>query len=244
MTVAPKVLMTRWIMMLPTEMKLCCKILGTAMTAMRPRSEAEKICSFPVPRNPASRLTTNSTASTQLTPWQMKVAHATPATPIRNAVTNRISRADVRRRRSGKKPERRAGISECGENTGRNVIKEDERQTRHINIEVQAAIVEEFWRGVDHLKQGIREKEAAEHEHGAKHRTRDARCGNGCFHFTVFFCTEELGHDDGHADVTAERERKEDQGDLVAVSDCCERIFADEFSGDQGCLQGYKAAEK
>ena len=33
MTAAPKLLMTLWMMMLPTEMKLCCKMLGIAMTA-------------------------------------------------------------------------------------------------------------------------------------------------------------------------------------------------------------------
>ena len=34
-----------------------------------------------------------STASTQLTPWHRKVAHATPATPMLKAVTNSTSSA-------------------------------------------------------------------------------------------------------------------------------------------------------
>ena len=41
----------------------------------------------------AKRRKTTTSASTQLTPWHKNVAHATPATPISNAVTNRISTA-------------------------------------------------------------------------------------------------------------------------------------------------------
>ena len=41
----------------------------------------------------ARRRNTNTSASTQLTPWHRNVAHATPSTPMPNAVTNRISTA-------------------------------------------------------------------------------------------------------------------------------------------------------
>ena len=34
--------MTLWMMMLPTEMKLCCKMLGTAMTANRAQQIARR----------------------------------------------------------------------------------------------------------------------------------------------------------------------------------------------------------
>ena len=77
--------------MLPTEMKLCCRMLGTAMTAKRPRWLHEKTATFPDVGIFANRRNTTTSASTQLTPWQRNVAHATPATPILNAVTNRIS---------------------------------------------------------------------------------------------------------------------------------------------------------
>ena len=77
--------------MLPTEMKLCCRMLGTAITAMRQNSGKENSALFSSVSTPRRRRSTKSTASTQLTPWQRNVAHATPATPILNAVTNRIS---------------------------------------------------------------------------------------------------------------------------------------------------------
>ena len=67
--------------MLPTEIKLCCKMLGTAMTPMRRSMAQEKRGAFSAGR-PARRRRTASMASAQLTPWQRKVAQATPATPM------------------------------------------------------------------------------------------------------------------------------------------------------------------
>ena len=93
MTAAPKLLMTLWMMMLPTEIKLCCKMLGMAMTANRPKWFHEKIFTFPSVGIFAKRRKTTTSASTQLIPWHKNVAQATPATPMLNAVTNRISTA-------------------------------------------------------------------------------------------------------------------------------------------------------
>ena len=91
MTPVPKLLITPWMRMLPTEIKLCCKMLGTAMTANFRNSGQEKILAvFSVCILPSRRKTTR-TASTQLIPWHKKVAQATPATPISKAVTKRMS---------------------------------------------------------------------------------------------------------------------------------------------------------
>ena len=78
--------------MLPTEIKLCCKVLGRAMRTISPRMRPENSRA----RSPSMRILlslriTKNSASTQLTPWHRKVAQATPATPILKAVTNRIS---------------------------------------------------------------------------------------------------------------------------------------------------------
>ena len=54
--------------MLPTEMKLCCKMLGTAIAAMRQNSGKEKIALFSSVSTLFRRRSTNSIASTQLTP--------------------------------------------------------------------------------------------------------------------------------------------------------------------------------
>ena len=77
--------------MFPTEIKLCCKMLGTATTAILLKRFHENAAGFSCVFIVASLRNTNSIASTQLTPWQMNVAHATPETPMLNAVTNRIS---------------------------------------------------------------------------------------------------------------------------------------------------------
>ena len=66
-TPTPQRLITLWIMMLPMEMKLCCKMLGTAMAAMLPNSLPEKMGIFPATGMPARRRATAVTAKTQLT---------------------------------------------------------------------------------------------------------------------------------------------------------------------------------
>ena len=74
-------------------MKLCCKMLGMAMTAKRPKWFHEKTGTLPSVGILEKRRKTTTSASTQLTPWHKNVAQATPATPMSNAVTNRISTA-------------------------------------------------------------------------------------------------------------------------------------------------------
>ena len=78
-------------MILPTEIKLYCKMLGIATTDILPSNFHEKILDFSVVLIFAKRIKTKATARIQLIPWQIKVAHATPATPILNAVTNSMS---------------------------------------------------------------------------------------------------------------------------------------------------------
>ena len=75
----------------PTETKLCCKTLGSAMTRNCRKSAPENGRTGSSVRIRTKRTNTTATAATQLTPWQRNVAHATPATPSGSAVTNTIS---------------------------------------------------------------------------------------------------------------------------------------------------------
>ena len=93
MTLAPKLLITLWIRIFPTEIKLCCRMLGIAMTAIFANRALENSGMRPCVGTARSRFNTTAIASTQLTPWQRKVAQATPATPMSKAVTNRMSTA-------------------------------------------------------------------------------------------------------------------------------------------------------
>ena len=94
-TAEPKELITPWMMMLPTEIKLCCKILGTATTEIFPNSFQENSLGFSSVSILSKRLNTKIMARMQLTPWHKKVAHATPSTPrvntVDSAVVNRMS---------------------------------------------------------------------------------------------------------------------------------------------------------
>ena len=73
-------------------MKLCCKILGTATIAIFPSMGKENFLYGSSVFKARSRLNSVSPESTQAMPCAIKVAQATPPTPIRNAATNKISR--------------------------------------------------------------------------------------------------------------------------------------------------------
>ena len=96
-------MMTPWIRMLPIEMKLCCRMLGTATTAIFLKRNQEKIFGVSSVWMVRNRRNTTTTASMQLTPWHRKVAQATPATPIWKAVTKRISTAMLLRDEAARK---------------------------------------------------------------------------------------------------------------------------------------------
>ena len=66
-------------------------MLGIAITDMSFKSAQENTAGVSLLFIAAKRLNTNIIAKMQLIPWQINVAHATPATPILNAVTNKIS---------------------------------------------------------------------------------------------------------------------------------------------------------
>ena len=103
MTAGPKPLIRPWMMILPTEIKLCCKMLGMAMTTIRFSRPPSNSGAFSPAQTFSSLRTTTMTASTQLMPWHRKVAQATPATPIRNALTKRISTAILEREETARK---------------------------------------------------------------------------------------------------------------------------------------------
>ena len=92
-TLAPKELTTLWMMILPTETKLCCKMLGMATTAIWPSIFQENQTRSPSLGTARTRRATTHRESTQLTPWHKKVAQATPATPRSKAATNSTSTA-------------------------------------------------------------------------------------------------------------------------------------------------------
>lgn len=90
MVVVPKLFTMPWMKILPTETKLCCKMLGMAMRLIFSSRRKEKSLwgawgSF------FSRSSTAAMAHRQLTPWHRKVAQATPSTPMPPAVTKRMS---------------------------------------------------------------------------------------------------------------------------------------------------------
>ena len=74
-----------------------------ATTEIRFSSFQEKSSGRPWVGMVRNRRNTTTIASTQLTPWHRKVAQATPATPIWNTVTNRMSTAMLEREDAARK---------------------------------------------------------------------------------------------------------------------------------------------
>ena len=72
-------------------MKDCCRMLGIAITKIRRRSGRENMVIFPSVFSRDRRFSRRVMDKTQLTPWQIKVAHATPATSMEKHLTKRMS---------------------------------------------------------------------------------------------------------------------------------------------------------
>ena len=92
-TLAPKELTTLWMMILPTETKLCCKMLGMATTAIWPSILPGEPDPLPSPRTARTRRATTHRESTQLTPWHQKSRPGHTGNPISKAATNNTSTA-------------------------------------------------------------------------------------------------------------------------------------------------------
>ena len=90
-TPGPKLFIMLWITIFPNDMKLCCKMLGTAITTSFLNIGKENTAGLSVAFIFEILLNTTIIASSALTPWQINVAHATPAIPKSKAVTNRMS---------------------------------------------------------------------------------------------------------------------------------------------------------
>ena len=93
MTAEPKLLTKLWMNRFPTETKLCCKMLGTAMTEICPSRWKENSGNRFVVGICFRRCRRAASASREEMPCAAKVAHATPATPMSKAMTKSKSRA-------------------------------------------------------------------------------------------------------------------------------------------------------
>ena len=87
MTPGPKLFIVLCINMFPTDTKLCWRVVGTATDKKSLRRGREKSIAFSLLSTSFSLLPTTTRASTLDTPWQIKVAHATPSTPILSPAT-------------------------------------------------------------------------------------------------------------------------------------------------------------
>lgn len=231
------------------EMKLCCKMLGTAMTANFLNRDREKARAFSSAGMRRSRQNTTSTASTQLTPWHKKVAQATPATPMSKVVTKRMVHQDVAGGGAGQEDEGGLGVPQGGEDAGGHVVKEHERQAVDVDIQIQGGVRHDLLRGVDGPQQIGAKGQPHRHQHGADHGTGDQGRMDGGLHVGDPLGAEELRHDDRAADVAPKGKGNEDQSDLIAVAHGGQGVFAHEFTchqavGDVVQLLEHDAAEQ
>lgn len=105
-TLTPKLLIQPWIIIFPTEIKDCCKMLGTAIAAVFLNKSNENNKIRPSVLILDRRFNTMIRDKTQLAPWQRKVAQATPETPMEKYLTNKTSAKifaleDAARKRKG-----------------------------------------------------------------------------------------------------------------------------------------------
>ena len=138
--------------------------------------------------------------------------------------------ADVGQGRDGQEVEGGLAVAQRGEDAGGDVVEEHEGQAQHVDVQIQRGICQNFVRGVDELQQAVAAHQTNEHQHGAQHGGTDQRGVDRGLHLVVVLRAEVAGHDDRAADVAAEGEGDEDQGDLVAVAHGSQRVLADELA--------------
>ena len=150
---------------------------------------------------------------------------------------------DVRERRSHEEEERRFGIAERGENTGRHIIEKHKRQAADVNVQIQLRVLHDLIRRVDEAEELARQQQANQHQNSAQARAGDERGIDRRLHAAQVLRAEELRRHDGAADVAAKGKGDEDQRDLIAVADGGQRILADEFTGDKAVCDIIKLLE-
>ena len=150
---------------------------------------------------------------------------------------------DVRERRSHEEEERRFGIAERGENTGRHIIEKHKRQAADVNVQIQLRVLHDLIRRVDEAEELTRQQQADQHQNSAQARAGDERGIDRRLHAAQVLRAEELRRHDGAADVAAKGKGDEDQRDLIAVADGSQRILADEFTGDKAVCDIIKLLE-
>ena len=138
--------------------------------------------------------------------------------------------ADVGQGRDGQEVEGGLAVAQRGEDAGGDVVEEHEGQAQHVDVQIQRGICQNFVRGVDELQQAVAAHQTNEHQHGAQHGGTDQRGVDRGLHLVVVLRAEVAGHDDRAADIAAEGEGDEDQGDLVAVAHGGQRVLADELA--------------
>ena len=123
----------------------------------------------------------------------------------------------------------RPAVSQGGENARGNVIEKYEGQTPDVDIQIQRRVGEHFLRGVDQRQQAVAAENAHQHQQQANHAAGQRGGGHGGLYIAIFPRAEQLGYQHGAADVAAEGEGNEDQGDLIAVAHGGEGILPDKF---------------
>ena len=130
------------------------------MTVIRRSSGTEKSGTLPVSGSAESRRSTAMIASTQLTPWQRKVAQATPATPILKGGDKEDIDKDIRDRGGRKEEEGGAGIPERREDAGGDVVEDQKDQSADVDPQIESGVGEDLLRGADQPQQRPAEGQA------------------------------------------------------------------------------------
>lgn len=130
----------------------------------------------------------------------------------------------------GQKAEGRSGIPQRRENPGGNIVKEDEGQAPHINIQIQPGVREHLLRRAHKTQQRGAPRNAGDHQKGAERGAEDTGGGHRGFQLPEIPGAKELGDDDGAAHIAAKGKSEEDQRNLVAVAHRRQRVFPHKFS--------------
>ncbi len=173
--------------MFPTEMKLCCKILGMAMTEILPSSRQEKMAARFSVFTPASLRRTTRIARMQLTPWHKKGCPCDTSYAHFEGSDEENIHCDVGGRGCCQEDEGCLGISQCGEDSGSDIIKRTGMAVLKCKCLSTAWSHPGFSAGV--LMSSSKERQSASPP-GHQYTAEDSACNKGwCRQRFSFHCT-------------------------------------------------------
>ncbi len=140
---------------------------------------------------------------------------------------------DIGKGGTGQKVKGCFGIAQCRENARRHIVVNDKGQAQYVNIQIVFAIRQHIFRRMNRRQQPVQRRPAQDQQPCAQNPTANESSIDGGFQISILLGSEFLRGNHAAANVAAERNSDEQQGDLVSVAHSSQSRFAQETACHQ-----------